>query len=45
MSSCLQDEMGLNCVSVHILRQQDWTQNWWLQNVINAIQTLEWRLD
>ena len=45
MSSCLQDEMGLNCVSVHILRKQEWTQIWWLQNVINAIQTLERLLD
>ena len=37
MSSCLQDEMGLNCVKVLIVRKQEWTQNWWLQNVINAI--------
>ena len=45
MSSCLQDEMGLNCVSVHTLRKQKWTQIWWLHNVINAIKTLERRLD
>ena len=45
MSTCLQDEMGLNCVSVHTLRKQEWTQIWWLHNVINAIQTLERRLD
>ena len=45
MSSCLQDEMGLNCVSVHTLRKQEWTQIWWLHNVINALQTLERRLD
>ena len=45
MSSCLQDEMGLNCVSVLTLRKQESTQIWWLHNVINAIQTLERRLD
>ena len=45
MSSCLQDEMGLNCVSVHTLTKQESTQIWWLHNVINAIQTLERRLD
>ena len=45
MSSCLQDEMGLNCVSVQTLRKQEWTQIWWLHNVINALQTLERRLD
>ena len=45
MSSCIQGEMGLNCVSVHTLTKQDWTQISWLHNVINAIQTLERRLD
>ena len=45
MSSSLQDEMGINCVSVHTLRRQKWTQIWWLHNVINAIKTLERRLD
>ena len=45
MSSCLQDEMGLKCVSVHTLTKQESTQIWWLHNVINAIQTLERRLD
>ena len=45
MSSCIQDEMGLNCVSVHTLTKQDWTQISWLHNVINAIQTMERRLD
>ena len=45
MSSCLQDEVCLNCVSVHTLRKQESTQIWWLHNVINAIQTLERRLD
>ena len=45
MSSCLQDEMGLNCVSVHTLRKQEWTQIWWLHYVINAKETLERRLD
>ena len=44
MSSCLLDEMGLNCVSVYTLRKQESTQIWWLHNVINAIQTLERRL-
>ena len=44
MSSCLQDEMGLNCVSVHTLRKQEWTQIWWLHNVINAKETLERRV-
>ena len=45
MISCIQDEMGLNCVSVHTLRKQEWTQIWWLHNVINAIQTLGRRLN
>ena len=45
MSSCLQDEMGLNCIRVHTLRKQEWTQIWWLHNVINALQTLDRRLD
>ena len=44
MSSCLQDEMGLHCVSVHTLTKQEWTQIWWLHNVINAKEKLERRL-
>ena len=44
MSSCLQREMGLNCVSVHTLGKQESTQIWWLHNVINAKETLERRL-
>ena len=45
MSSCLQDEMGLNCVSVHTLRKQESTQICWLHNVVTATQTLKRRLD
>ena len=45
MSSCLQDDMGINCASVHTLRRKEWTQIWWVENVINAIKTLERLLD
>ena len=31
MSSSLQDEMGLNCGSVHTLTNQELTHIWWLQ--------------
>ena len=41
MSSCLQDEMSINCVSVHTPRKQESTQIWWLHNVVTATQTLE----